>query len=120
MALRLNPLVWVRACFLATRRFVWRVLGVATKSDLDQLETRLMANLDQLLAKVLENRTVLGSLNTLLDGLRAQVNAILAGEVIPATVQAKIDAVFEAVTATGEELAEVVLENTPAAPPPTP
>lgn len=85
-----------------------------------------MATLDEVLQKVRENRTVLGSLNTLLDGIRQQVNDVLSGAIVPPAVQAKINEIFAEAQATGQELAEVVTENTPAAPgggggePPTP
>jgi len=92
----------------------------ATKQDLAALRQQLMATLEEVLAKVEANSTVLGSLNTLLDGLRTQVQEILSGELVPAPVQAKVDALFEKVSAQGQELAEVLLENTPQAPPPTP
>lgn len=75
-----------------------------------------MATLEEVLQKVRENRTVLGSLNTLLDGIRQQVADVLSGAVVPPAVQAKINAIFDEATATGEELAQVVTENTPAAP----
>jgi hypothetical protein len=91
-----------------------------TFHDLQAHERILMATLDQVLQKVRENRTVLGSLNTLLDGVREQVNQILAGTLLPPGVQAKIDEIFNEAQQTGQELADVVLENTPASPPPAP
>jgi len=90
---------------------------VATVNDLDKLEARIMATLDEVLAKARENNTILGSINTLLDGLRQQIADILSGAAVPASVQVKIDEVFAALTAQRTELDEVLTENTQ---PPTP
>ena len=76
-----------------------------------------MATLDEVLAKARENNTILGSINTLLDGLRQQIADILSGAAVPASVQVKIDEVFAALTAQRTELDEVLTENTQ---PPTP
>lgn len=89
----------------------------ATVRDLQLMEARLMATLDEVLAKVRENNTVLGSLNALLDGIRQQINDILSGAQVPAAVQAKIDAVFLELGTQRLQLDEVLTENTPAAPP---
>jgi len=92
----------------------------ATKQDLAAIRQQLMATLEEVLAKVEANTTILGSLNTLLDGLRVQVQEILSGAAVPPATQEKIDALFARVSAQGDELTEVLLENTPQAPPPTP
>lgn len=87
-----------------------------TFHDLQAQERKLMATLEEVLQKVRENRTVLGSLNTLLDGIRQQVADVLSGAVVPPAVQAKINEIFAEAQATGQELEEVVIENTPVAP----
>lgn len=92
----------------------------ATKQDIAALRLELMATLEEVLAKVEANNTILGSLNTLLDGLRQQVQEILSGALVPAAVQQKIDTLFQKVSAQGDELTEVLLENTPQQPPTTP
>ena len=79
-----------------------------------------MATLEEVLARVRENNTILGSINALLDGLRQQITDILSGAAVPASVQAKIDAVFTELVAQRTELDEVLVENTPAGPPPGP
>lgn len=75
-----------------------------------------MATLDEVLQRVRENQTVLTSLNTLLDSIRQQVTDILTGAQVPPAIQAKINTIFAELGATGQELADVLVENTPAAP----
>ncbi|MBC8117135.1 MAG: hypothetical protein H7062_22300 [Candidatus Saccharimonas sp.] len=79
-----------------------------------------MATLEETLEKVRANSTVLGSINTLLDGLRIEVRDILSGAKVPPATQAKVDAIFAAAAAQGTELDEVLLENTPSEPPTNP
>lgn len=76
-----------------------------------------MASLDELLALVRENNTMIDGLNTLLDGLRQQVLDILSGAAIPAPIQAKVDAVFAEAIDQRAKLTEVITENTPQAGP---
>lgn len=92
-------------------------LGHLVGCEIRNLEQRIMATLEETLEKVRANGTVLGSINTLLDGLRTEVREVLSGARIPPAVQAKVDAIFNAATAQGTELDEVLLENTPAEPP---
>jgi hypothetical protein len=54
----------------------------------------IMATIDQVLADVTDEGTSLAKISTLISGLQTQLAAALASLVIPADVQAKIDAVF--------------------------
>lgn len=74
-----------------------------------------MATLQEVLALARANGTVLGSINTLLDGLRQNITDILSGASVPAAVQAQIDELFVTLDAQRTELGEVLLENTPQA-----
>jgi hypothetical protein len=73
-----------------------------------------MATIDQLLADVTDEGTQIAKLSTLISGLRQQLKDALAGIVVPADVQAKIDAVF--VAAETNKLALATALNTPVVP----
>ncbi len=75
-----------------------------------------MTTLDDLLAKVAEEKTAEESLITLTQGLKAQLDAITSGSLTPAQ-QAQVDSIFAAVEANKTEVAAAVVANTPAAPP---
>lgn len=76
-------------------------------------EAKLMATLDDVQAAVTAEDTVIGSAETLLQGLSAQLAA--AG-----TDPAKLAALQSDITAKTSELAAAVAANTPAAAPPAP
>lgn len=87
-------------------------------SWLARLEGRMieMANtLDDVLADVKAEATVEGSLIDLVTGLKAQLDAVLAGNLTPAQ-QDKVDAIFAAVETNKSTVAAAVTANTPAAP----
>jgi hypothetical protein len=85
-----------------------------------QILRRIMATLDEVLAKVRENTTQIGSLNTLLDGLRQQVADVMSGARLPQAVQDKVNAIFDAAGEQSAAIVDTINENTPQAPPPTP
>jgi len=92
-----------------------RCLGEIFRGVLRQELAPIMASLDETLALIRSNTTILQGLDTLLDSLRTQVQQVLAGTVIPAPVQEKIDAIFAEAQQQGVQLAQVLTENTPAA-----
>lgn len=74
-----------------------------------------MATLDDILTSVTSEEAVDDSIITLLTGIKAQLDAILAGGVSP-EVQAKIDAIFAKAEANKAKLAAAIVANTPVAP----
>lgn len=92
-----------------------RCLGELLRGVLQQELAPIMASLNETLQLIRSNTTILQGLDTLLDGLRDQVAQVLAGTVIPAPVQEKIDAIFAEAQLQGAQLAQVLTENTPAA-----
>lgn len=101
---------------------ILRVIGsLATKQDLRDMEARLSktlenmaATLDSILTQVTDESTVDDSIITLLTGIKAQLDAVLAGALTPAQ-QAKADAIFAQVEANIKKVADAVTANTPAA-----
>lgn len=83
------------------------------------LEIKEMATLDQIVSDVAEESTQIDGLSTLTAGLKAQLDAVLAGALTPAQ-QAQVDAIFSAVEANKAKVVAAINANTPAAtPPPT-
>jgi hypothetical protein len=78
----------------------------------------MMATIDQVLADVTDEGTSLAKLSTLISGLQQQLKDALAGIVVPADVQAKIDAVF--VAAEANKVAIATALGQPAVPPVVP
>lgn len=75
-----------------------------------------MANetIDDVIAKMAENTTLVGSLNAYTSGLRQQVKDALANN--PA--QSKVDALFAAAESNGKGIAAAMVENVVDLPPP--
>jgi hypothetical protein len=64
---------------------------------LDRIEAKqekLMADLDQALADIADEKTAIAGVATLIGTLRQQVADALSGATLPPAVQAKVDAVF--------------------------
>lgn len=78
-------------------------------------QEKIMATLDQVLAEVTEENTLIDSLSTLIDGLHTQVTDALSGTTLPAPVQAKVDAIFTAAENNKAKLTAAVKANTPGA-----
>lgn len=72
-----------------------------------------MATLDQTLDSVTANGTVGGSAVALMTSLKARLDDALSGVTLPATVQAKVDAIFNASEADKASLEAAILANTP-------
>lgn len=75
-----------------------------------------MATIDQVVQDVTDETTVEQSLVTLTAGIKAQLDAITAGALPPAT-QAKVDAIFAQLETNKATLAAAITANTPAAAP---
>jgi hypothetical protein len=76
---------------------------------------KIMATIDQVLQDVTDESTLEDSIITLLTNIKAQLDAALANQNIPADVQAKIDSVFEGLEANKTKVADAIKANTPAA-----
>jgi len=90
----------------------------ATKHDIKRLERKLneMANtLDDVLADVQSEKTVVDGISTLISGLKQQVADALSG-VLTAEQQAKVDAIFAGVEANKAALSANLVANTPSQP----
>lgn len=74
-----------------------------------------MATLDEVLATVTAEDTAIDSLVALVEGLKAQLDAVLSGELTPAQ-QAKVDAIFAAVTDNPDRIQAAIDANTPQPP----
>jgi len=88
----------------------------ATKLDLERLEKKLMASLDDIISDVEEETTLEDSILTLLAGIQQQLKDALAGVTLPPAAQAKVDQAFQALEANKAKLTAAVTANTPAAP----
>lgn len=86
----------------------------ALQAILHKLE-KIMASLDETLAAVNAESTVDDSIIALLTGIKAQLDAVLAGG-LTADAQAKVDAIFAAASANSAKVSAAVTANTPAAP----
>ena len=79
-----------------------------------------MATIDQVLADVTDEGSRLDSLSTLLAGLEQQLKDALAGLIIPADVQTKIDAVFSQAETNKAKIDAALNSNVPPPVPGTP
>lgn len=71
-------------------------------------------SLDDVLADVADESTQIDGLSTLTSGIKAQLDAVLAGSLTPAQ-QAKVNAIFDAVEANKHKVVDAINANTPAA-----
>lgn len=83
--------------------------------SIEHKENQIMATLDEVLADVADESTKIDSLSTLVAGIKAQLDAILAGGVTP-EVQAKVDALFAGIEANKAKVQAAIDANTPPAP----
>jgi len=74
-----------------------------------------MATLDDLVAAATSEDTKIDSLIALVVELKAQVDAIVSGE-LSAADQAKLDAAFAAITDNPQRIQDAIDANTPAPP----
>ncbi len=87
----------------------------ATKNDIQKLENKLMDKLDQIIANVTEETTVIDRVVVLIEGIKKQLEDALSGTTLPVATQAKIDHVFAQVEINKAKLAAAVIAGTPAA-----
>lgn len=88
----------------------------ATKLDIERLEKKLMAQIDEVISDVEEETTLEDSIITLLGSIQQQLKDALAGVTIPPAVQAKIDRAFSELEANKAKLTAALVANTPSAP----
>ncbi len=86
-----------------SERFQLAVLGHLEK---------IMATLDDVLAQVTTESSQIDSLATLVAGIKQQLADVLSGVVLPAGTQEKIDALFAAVEANKQKVADAITANT--------
>lgn len=79
-----------------------------------------MADLDQVLADVQSESTLIAGISAFVSGLKQQLADALANTSLPPDVQAKIDAVFAGVEANKSSLAAALATDTSGAPVPPP
>lgn len=72
-----------------------------------------MATMQENLDKVAEQSTRLDSIITLIDTTKAELDAILAGQ-LPPDVQAKVDSLFEGLKANDAKIDDALNTNVPA------
>jgi chromosome segregation ATPase len=75
--------------------------------------SKLMASIDEIIAATAQQKTVLDSLVTYVNGLEDQIKQI--GGLTPAQ-QKQIDQIFSEITANTAEAAEAMVQNTPSEP----
>ncbi len=84
---------------------------------LTQKVCELMATIDQIAIDVTAQKTSIGSLSTLITGLKQQIADALSGATLPPTVQAKVDAVFADLETNNAALNAALAANVPPAAP---
>jgi hypothetical protein len=72
-----------------------------------------MATLDEVLTLVTDENTKLDSVIALIDGLKKQLDDVLAGTTLPPAVQAKVDAIFASATSNAEKIVDALDTNVP-------
>lgn len=81
--------------------------------SIERKEDRIMTNIDQLTAAVADETTKEDSLITLVVSIKQELDALTAGQ-LPPDVQAKVDALFNTVTANSAKITAAITANTPA------
>ncbi len=75
-----------------------------------------MATLEETLSLVSDESTKLDSVIALIDGLKAQLDAALAGTTLPPAVQAKVDALFAGLTGNAAKIVDALDTSVPTTP----
>jgi altronate dehydratase len=86
--------MWPFSWFTYLRQQLDKILGLL--QDIKSQGDKIMATLDEVLAKVTEESTADDSIIVLLIGIKQQLADALTGVTLPPAVQAKVDAVFQA------------------------
>ena len=82
------------------------------KAALFDQRKEIMATLDETLAAVEKDTALSDGIVTLVAGLKKQLQEVLTGVTLPPAVQAKVDAVFQGVTANNDKVEAALLANT--------
>ena len=104
---------WFFTILFPQRKEVDEILSLVRR--IAQQQGDIMATLDEVLTKVTEEDAVDDSIIALLVGIKAQLDAVLAGNLSPAQ-QAKVDEIFAKVEASKVKVENAILANTPQAP----
>ncbi len=80
--------------------------------------TNMAKTLEDVAAQLEVQSTVADGIATLLATVKAKLDEVLSGTVVPPGVQAKIDAIFERDEAITKKLQDAILANTPEEPTP--
>ena len=83
---------------------------------IEQRIEKMARTLDEVLADVTDEGTQIDSLVTLVNGIEQQLKDALSGTTLPPAVQAKVDAVFDAVEANKSKVVAAINANTQPAP----
>jgi hypothetical protein len=102
-----NPLAQLRRSRVRVERMLRLILT---------METLIMATLDEVLADVTEETSIVDSVDAFIVGLKQQLAEALATENLKPETQAKIDTLFASVRSNKTKLATALTANTPAAP----
>lgn len=84
----------------------------ALSAQLNLMEFKIMASLDETLAAVTEEGTKDDSIIALLNGIKQQLTDALSGASLPPAVQAKVDAIFTQATANSGKIQAAIDANT--------
>jgi len=97
--------------------------GITATHDDDRLDLviklleKLMHTLDETLTLVTAEPTRLDSIIALINGLKQQLADALAGATLSPSVQAKVDAMFDAATASAGKIDTAIQTGNPPVPP---
>lgn len=80
--------------------------------------SEMARTLDETLAAVTAESTKTDSIIALLSGIEQQLKDALAGTTLTPETQAKVDAIFDAATASSAKIDAAIAAGTPPAPPP--
>lgn len=82
------------------------------------MEGRQMASMQEIIDLITPLKSKVEGLNVLMDSMRNKIAELLAGEIVPPALQAKIDAVFTEAKGVADEIQVAIDENTPPVEPP--
>lgn len=105
----------------ATARFKSRAIENALESinakvdhlvqTINQMEEANMATMEQIITELENTKAGVQSLNVLMDAMRQKIADLLAGEIVPPNLQAKIDAIFAEAKNVSAEVQTALDEN---------
>jgi prefoldin subunit 5 len=81
-------------------------------------ESNQMAKIEDVIAIITPLKSRVEGLNALMDSMRQQIKELLAGEIVPPTLQAKIDNIFLEAKGLSDEIQVAIDENAPPVEPP--